>query len=82
MVVMTFHCESDEISCLVGNLFVGIEPPCEYPSESALTLCGTTHSGRYGRLTIKKGCCVFYGEREDLEAVRNGKCLDRRCKRG
>lgn len=79
---IVFSCAPDEVSCLVGNLFSSLDPPCEYEPTEGLTLCGTTHSGRYARLVIREDRCLFYGERDDLEAVRGGKCPERRCKHG
>ena len=77
-----FACRPDEVSCLIGNLFAEIEPPCGYPPSAALTICGTTRSGNAGRLVISDDYCLFYGLRSDLDAVRNGKCLERRCEHG
>lgn len=45
-------------------------------------LCGITHSGNSGRLTVLGDRCSFYGLSGDLEAARNGPCLERRCDRG
>lgn len=65
-----------ELACIIGNLFAGLEPPCEDCNlgENGLTICGPTHSGNYGRLTIQKDRCIFYGRPEDLAEVLNGEC--------
>ena len=76
-----FSCPPDEVSCLVGNLFAELDPPCDAPMRSdRLTLCGRTHSGSSAVLFIYKDYCCFYGMREDLEAVRGSTCIERRCK--
>ena len=64
------------MACIIGNLFAGMEPPCEDcgTGGDGLTICGPTHSGNYGRLTIKNDRCIFYGRPEDLAAVLGAKC--------
>lgn len=79
---VVFACRNDELSCIVGNLFVSIEPPCDFEHSEDLTICGTTHSGKIGRLIIKGDRCLFYGSSEDLRAARNGPCIERRCEHG
>lgn len=79
---VVFSVEPEELSCIVGNLFTALEPPCGFERGQNLTICGTTHSGSYGRLVISEKFCLFAGRGEDLEAVRNGRCLEGRCKRG
>ncbi len=73
-----------ELSCFVGNLFAELEPPCSEESPpGALTLCGRTAAGREAMLFIYRERCLFVGELDDLEAVRNGKCpCNRRCAYG
>lgn len=68
-----------ELSCIIGNLFSGLEPPCDFGCTPALVICGTTHSGKYGRLTVQSDRCIFYGDPEDLAAVLKGNCPERRC---
>jgi len=40
-----FSCPPGELSCIIGNLFVSLEPPCKYVRSTHLMLCGITHSG-------------------------------------
>lgn len=79
---VVFACRPEELSCIVGNLFVSIEPPCDYERSANLTICGTTHSGSSGRLIIAGDRCLFYGPPDDLKAARNGLCPERRCEHG
>ena len=51
---IVFACRPDEVSCLIGNLFTEIEPPCGCPPTAALTICGRTHSGNTGRLVVRQ----------------------------
>ena len=72
-----------ELSCLVGNLFAELEPPCEKDLDPEwLILCGRTPAGREAMLLICRDRCTFIGCPEDLNAARNGKCPNRRCQYG
>lgn len=82
MAQVKFARPADELSCIIGNLFVGLEPSCDYQCKNALVIGGMTHNHRYGRLIVKSDHCIFDGEVEDLEAVLNGRCPERRCKNG
>ena len=68
-----------ELSCMVGNLFSELEPPCDVPFSPGLTLCGITPSGTRAVLLVNRDFCIFRGEAGDLEAARRV-CLNRRCK--
>lgn len=68
-----------ELSCMVGNLFAELEPPCDAPFAPGLTLCGITPAGNRAVLLVNRDFCIFRGEAGDLEAARRG-CLNRRCK--
>lgn len=82
MAEIVFACEPEELSCIIGNLFSDIEPPCGIPYSKDLTICGTTYSEKCGRLVIQRDRCLFYGSPDDLEAARCGPCPERRCERG
>lgn len=77
-----FSRPADEISCIIGNLFSAITPPCDLRRSTDLVICGMTHAQNYGTLTVKSDCCIFIGEPEDLAAVLNGQCLERKCRHG
>ena len=62
-----FSCLPSELSCIIGNLFVSLEPPCKYVRSTHLMLCGITHSGNSGRLIVLGDRCSFYGLASDLE---------------
>ena len=83
---IVFSRPPNELSCIIGNLFMSVEPPCDlcdHGRTTDLVITGITHSQNYGRLTIKKDRCVFYGEPEDLDAVLNGACPgEGRCRHG
>lgn len=68
-----------ELSCMVGNLFAELEPPCDVPFAPGLTLCGITPAGNRAVLLVHRDFCIFRGEAGDLEAARRS-CLNRRGK--
>ena len=70
MMEQVISVKPEELSCLVGNLFAELKPPCDIPHAAGLTLCGCTPAGREAVLVVI---------REDLEAARRP-CLDRRCR--
>lgn len=77
-----FSVPPEELSCLLGNLFANLEPPCDAGEAHSLAVCGYTHSGNYARLLIYNDRCTFFGIPEDLDAVRRRVCLERKCDRG
>ena len=79
---IVFSCKAEELSCIVGNLFAEIEPPCGIEKSDRLTICGTSHTGNACRLIVGTQYCLFCGMPEDLEAARNTPCIERRCCNG
>jgi len=82
--VREFSVPREELSCLVGNLFAELRPPCrEKNPPGALTLSGITPEGREATLFIYQEHCLYAGNPDDLEAARSGKCpCNRRCEHG
>ena len=80
-----FSRPAGELSCIVGNLFAELKPPCGISAgaDDIITVFGQTHSGKKAVLRVLRDRCVYTGPREDLEAVLNGKCPERwRCGNG
>lgn len=76
-------CPKGELSCIIGSLFVELEPPCSACGDDELIICGTTHSGKKAMLSVFNDTYVFTGDAADLKAVLNGKCPEKRpCKEG
>lgn len=86
--LINFSLPAEKLSCLVGNLFAELEPPCGFAGApmldpDGLVLCGRTAAGREAMLLVCRDRCTFAGNREDLNAARNGRCPNsRRCGRG
>lgn len=47
-----YACTRAELSCIIGNLFIELSPPCERCGEDALTITGTTVTGNKGTLFV------------------------------
>lgn len=77
-----FSCHPSELSCIVGNLFATIEPPCGYHRSDELTIYGTTPDGSPALLVIKGDRYLYCGPPDALETARNGSCPERRCEHG
>ncbi len=82
MDVVEFSRPAEEMSCIIGNLFTSVEPPCDFGCTPGLVICGMTHSGKHGMLTVLSDRCTFCGDPKDLEAVLDGHCPERRCRNG
>lgn len=83
--LMAWYCSSE---CLIGKSLEMPSPEIASVERTTMKLLkqlrqgDITHSGNSGRLTVLGDRCSFYGLASDLEAVRNGPCLERRCDRG
>lgn len=77
-------CTASELSCIIGSLFVELDPPCAACGRGEFIICGTTHSGRKAMITIADdGVFYFAGDTADLKAVLEGVCPEKCvCKRG
>lgn len=81
--LFNFYVPPEELSCLVGNLFAELEPPCDQNLDpDGLVLYGTTKAGRDAMLIVCPDRCTFIGNVEDYTSARNGHCPGKRCRRG
>lgn len=79
-----FSRPASELSCIVGNLYESLEPPCGISGgpDDIITLFGQTHKGEHAVLRVLADRCVYIGPRDALESVLNGKCPDWGCAHG
>lgn len=81
--LINFSLPPEKLSCMVGNLFAELGPPCDHQLDpDGLMLCGRTPAGREAMLLICKDRCTFIGDPQDYNAVRDGRCPGRRCGSG
>ena len=81
MDTIRFSLPTPGLSCLIGNLFTELEPPCGAGrlDPDGITLYGRTVSGERGELHIFTDHCTFTGRPEDYRAARFGACPERGC---
>lgn len=79
---MKFAMKNSELGCIIGNLFEGLEPPCDIVPSENLIIRGRTFAGNKCTLTVHNGYCDYEGNEADIRAVLDGKCPERRCKNG
>ena len=78
--VYKFSRPPEELTCIIGNLFTELRPPCNMNRpDLALVLYGITYSGNPGILVIRKSECEFAGSGKDAEVIKK-KCIrERKC---
>ena len=71
-----YACTRRELSCLIGNLFTEIEPPCERcGAADVLTISGTTYTGNKAVLTVTEHGFTWEGDPAEVEKIRERRCL-------
>lgn len=71
-----YACTRRELSCLIGNLFTEIEPPCERcGAADVLTISGTTYTGSRAVLTVTEYGFTWEGDPAEVEEIRERRCL-------
>lgn len=71
-----YACTRRELSCIIGNLFVEIEPPCERcGAADVLTISGTTYTGNKAVLTVTEHGFTWEGDPAEVEKIRERRCL-------
>lgn len=74
-----YACTLAELSCIIGNLFAELSPPCDHCGEEGLTLTGTTVTGNAGTLYILPDRFCFEGCAADaatVDRMRKGRCIN------
>ena len=71
-----YACTRRELSCIIGNLFTEIEPPCGKCGDvDALTISGTTYTGARAVLTVTEHGFTFDGNPAEVARIRERRCL-------
>ena len=74
-----YACTRRELSCIIGNLFAELDPPCAACDSDAdeLTISGRTHTGAQAVLTVTEWGFLFDGDPPEIEEIRGKRCLRR-----
>ncbi len=76
--VLKFACTNEEISCIIGNLFTELTPPCRQcktDKTSNIAISGITYAGEAATLTIVKDGFLFDGSPETIQYIRQRRCI-------
>lgn len=76
---MEYACTRRELSCVIGNLFVELEPPCDRCNNAAdeITISGRIYTGERAVLTVTEHGFRFDGNPAAVEEIRGKRCLHR-----
>ena len=72
-----FSCPERELSCIIGNLFVELEPPCSECGKEpqGIKICGTTYTGDKAVLTISGDRFYYSGPQGGIYRQRKTGCV-------
>lgn len=72
-----YACTRRELSCIIGNLFVELGPPCAGCSSGAdeITISGRTYAGTRAVLTVTGWGFRYEGDPAEIENIRERRCL-------
>ena len=71
-----YACTAAELSCVIGNIFAELSPPCAACGAEVLQITGTTVTGNAATLTVTEAGFDFDGCADDtamIERMRKGK---------
>lgn len=72
--MLNYACEKRELSCIIGNLFTEIEPPCDHCEADRLTISGTTYAGTQAVLIVTEHGFMYNGDAADIARIREKRC--------
>ena len=73
-----YACTAAELSCVIGNIFAELSPPCAACGAEVLQITGTTVTGNAATLTVTEAGFDFDGCADDtamIERMRKGRCI-------
>lgn len=71
-------CKGAELSCIIGNIFTELRPPCDMCGGEAVTIRGITPTGHEATITLTAAGFDFEGCAEDtalLQRIRKARCI-------
>lgn len=73
--MLKYACTVKELSCIIGNVFAELSPPCGKCNGENVVLCGITPTGSAATLVIVKDGFLFEGDPELIAAIRKRRCI-------
>lgn len=75
--MLEFTCPERELSCIIGNLFTELEPPCSAcdGEPQGIKICGTTYAGNRAVLIIAGDRFYFSGGADEIARIREKRCV-------
>lgn len=77
--MLKYACPNNELSCIIGNLFTELAPPCGNCGDKykdGVIIHGTTYTGEIASLVIMQGYFLFDGKPETLAMLRQRRCIN------
>ena len=65
-----YACTAAELSCVIGNIFAELSPPCAACGAEVLQITGTTVTGNAATLTVTEAGFDFDGCADDTAMIR------------
>ena len=77
--MLTRHaCTAAELSCIIGNVFAELSPPCDACGCTSLVIHGKTITGHMATLTVTEAGFDLEAHKVDTELVqrlKKGRCI-------
>lgn len=64
-----YACTAAELSCVIGNIFAELSPPCAACGAEVLQIAGTTVTGNAATLTVTEAGFDFDGCADDTAII-------------
>lgn len=64
-----YACTAAELSCVIGNIFAELSPPCAACGAEVLQITGTTVTGNAATLTVTEAGFDFDGCADDTAMI-------------
>lgn len=74
-VLKQYACTTPELTCIIGNLFTELSPPCGKCRTDSITISGITYTGEAATLVIVKDGFLFDGSPETIAKIRERRCI-------
>ena len=72
--LLKYACTVDELSCIIGNVFAELRPPCGLCRCGQLVICGTTVTGEEATLIVTEFGFDFDGDPDLIDKIRQRRC--------